>query len=42
MKGYSNIYEQIISLDNLFSAWTEFKKDKQKKKDVMKFEYNLE
>jgi len=42
MKIYKNIFEKIVSLENLFSAWEEFKKGKQKKKDVMKFEFNLE
>lgn len=42
MKTYNNIFDKIISLDNLFSAWDEFKKGKQKKLDVMKFELNLE
>ncbi|TSC90825.1 MAG: RNA-directed DNA polymerase (Reverse transcriptase) [Parcubacteria group bacterium Gr01-1014_2] len=42
MKVYRNIFEKIISIENLFSAWKEFKKGKQKKKDVMEFEFNLE
>ncbi|MFA4995528.1 MAG: reverse transcriptase/maturase family protein [Patescibacteria group bacterium] len=42
MKFYTNIFEQIISLDNLFLAWDEFKKGKLKKKDVLEFEWNLE
>ncbi len=42
MKFIKNIFNQIISLENLFSAWDEFKKDKQKKSDVLKFEFNLE
>ena len=42
MKFYTNIFEQIISLENLFSAWDEFKKDKIRKKDVLAFEWNLE
>ena len=29
-------------MENLFSAWEEFQKDKKRKKDVQKFEYNLE
>ncbi|KKU06673.1 MAG: Reverse transcriptase (RNA-dependent DNA polymerase), partial [Candidatus Magasanikbacteria bacterium GW2011_GWA2_45_39] len=31
-----------ISLENLFDAWTEFKKEKANKKDVAEFEINLE
>lgn len=42
MKTYNNIFDKIISLDNLFLAWDEFKKGKQKKLDVMKFELCLE
>jgi len=37
-----NIFEKIISLANLFSAWREFKKGKIKKSDVLQFELNLE
>ncbi len=37
-----NIFEKIISLENLFSAWREFKKGRTKKKDVLQFELNLE
>jgi len=29
-----NIFEKIISLENLFLAWREFRKGKRKKKDV--------
>lgn len=42
MKNYKNLFQQIISLDNLFSSWEEFRKGKQTKPDVMKFEFNLE
>lgn len=42
MKTYTNIYPWFISLENLFLAWQTFKKGKQKKKDVLVFEYNLE
>lgn len=42
MKIYKNIFEKVISLENLFSAWEKFHKDKKKKKDVQKFEFNLE
>ncbi len=38
----SKIFHKIISLENLFSAWDEFKKGKRKKLDVQEFEYNLE
>lgn len=42
MQIYKNIFKQVISLKNLFFAWEEFKKDKQKKFDVQKFEKDLE
>ncbi|MEK9170566.1 MAG: reverse transcriptase/maturase family protein [Patescibacteria group bacterium] len=42
MKTYDNIFEKIISLENLFLAWDEFKKEKLRKADVIKFEFNLE
>lgn len=37
-----NIFEKIISLENLFLAWNEFKKGKENKKDVQRFTLNLE
>ncbi len=42
MKTYKGIFNKIISLENLFSAWDKFKSDKQKKRDVQKFEWQLE
>lgn len=42
MKIYKNIFEEIISLENLFLAWDKFKSDKQKKRDVQQFEWRLE
>lgn len=36
-----DIFEKIISIENLFLAWNEFKKGKRKKKDVQEFKYNL-
>lgn len=36
------MFEKIISLENLFDAWTEFKKEKTNKTDVAGFEINLE
>ena len=35
-------YDELITLENLFSAWEEFKRGKQGKQDVMEFERNLE
>ena len=34
-------FEDIISVDNLLSAWQEFIKGKRKKKDVQEFQLNL-
>ncbi len=42
MKTYKNIFNQIISPENLLISWDEFKKGKGSKEDVMKFEWNLE
>lgn len=36
------LFNQVISLENLFSAWKEFKKGKMKRYDVREFEFNLE
>ncbi|MFH1253571.1 MAG: reverse transcriptase domain-containing protein [Candidatus Uhrbacteria bacterium] len=36
------MFEKIISLENLFSAWHEFRCGKQNRPDVQKFERNLE
>ena len=40
--GSSHIFEDIISLANLFIAWKEFKRGKTKKPDVQRFEMFLE
>jgi len=42
MRVYKNIFNQIISPENLFLAWDKFKNGKQSKQDVQKFEWNLE
>ncbi|MBU2101154.1 reverse transcriptase/maturase family protein [Patescibacteria group bacterium] len=42
MKIYRNIYNRIISLENLFLAWDTFKHDKGHKKDVGRFDWHLE
>jgi retron-type reverse transcriptase len=41
-KIYHNIFREIISLENLFLAWDEFRKGKKNRKDVQEFEFNLE
>ena len=42
MKIYKNVFEKIISPENLFSAWDKFQSDKKKKLDVCEFEWELE
>ena len=39
---HDDIFNEIISLENLFSAWREFSKGKLKKPDVLEFKLNLE
>ncbi|MEN9558420.1 MAG: hypothetical protein RL141_789 [Candidatus Parcubacteria bacterium] len=42
MKIYKDLFNRIVSLGNLVSAWEEFRSDKGKKADVLEFEYSLE
>ncbi len=42
MRIYDNIFEQIVSPENLFSAWDVFKQDKRNRPDVSQFEWRLE
>ena len=42
MKKSLNLFNNICSAENLFSAWDEFKIGKTKKLDVLEFEKNLE
>lgn len=42
MKIYKNVFEKVISLENLFAAWDKFRSDKKKKRDVCEFEWELE
>ncbi len=42
MKIYRNLFNDIISAENLFSAWDKFRNGKRNKKDVRLFEWNLE
>jgi len=39
---YKNLFSKIISLENLFKAWDEFKLGKRSKIDVLQFEMELE
>ncbi|MDO8555425.1 MAG: RNA-directed DNA polymerase [bacterium] len=41
-KIYHNIFEEIISLENLFLAWREFCRGKKNKSDAQEFEFDLE
>jgi hypothetical protein len=42
IKAYRDLFEQIISPENLFEAWATFKSDKRNKADVAEFERHLE
>lgn len=42
MKVYRNLFDAIISEENLFSAWDAFESDKRNKSDVRKFAWRLE
>ena len=42
MKVHKCIFERIVSLENLFLAWEEFKKGKSSRQDVQEFEWKLE
>lgn len=42
MKIYTDIFEKIVSPENLFNSWTNFKHDKRKRLDVQEFEIKLE
>ena len=39
---HNNLFIKIISLENLFESWREFRRGKRKKVDVQIFERNLE
>ena len=42
MKKYKNVFDKVIELENLFSAWDEFKRGKRLRPDVGHFELGLE
>lgn len=42
MKVHKSIFDQIVLPEPLFKAWEEFRKGKQRRKDVMEFETRLE
>ncbi|MCA9355037.1 group II intron reverse transcriptase domain-containing protein [Candidatus Kaiserbacteria bacterium] len=42
MKTFTNLYTEITDTKNLFLAWKVFRRGKTKKKDVLRFEWELE
>lgn len=42
MKIYKDLFNRIASLENIVTAWEEFRSDKGKKADVQAFEFSLE
>ena len=42
MRIYKELFDKIIDPENLFSAWDKFRQGKRQKKDVQRFERNLE
>ncbi|MBP6948755.1 MAG: group II intron reverse transcriptase domain-containing protein [Candidatus Pacebacteria bacterium] len=42
MRIYTNLFNKLVTPENLFSAWEDFRRDKKKKVDVLIFEKNLE
>lgn len=42
MRIYTNLFNKLVTPENLFSAWKDFRRDKKKKADVLIFEKNLE
>lgn len=42
IKAYPNLFPELVSPENLFAAWEEFRKGKLNKADVRQFELNLE
>ena len=39
---HRDLFGQIVSLENLFAAWHEFRRGKKKKRDIQEFEFALE
>jgi retron-type reverse transcriptase len=42
MKVYKKLFNKVISLENLFLSWGEFKRGKSRRADVLEFEFKLE
>ncbi|MEK7218496.1 MAG: reverse transcriptase/maturase family protein [Patescibacteria group bacterium] len=41
-REYTNIFDRVVSPENLFAAWREFRRGKAQRKDVLEFEWKLE
>ena len=42
MKTYANLFSGLVSPEHLFVCWEEFRRGKQHKADVLRFEHELE
>lgn len=42
MKIFKNLFNEVMSVEALFSAWEEFRSGRGKKEDVVRFEHKLE
>lgn len=42
MKIYTDVFKRIVSPENLFNAWANFRHDKRKRLDIQEFEIKLE
>ena len=42
MRVFTNLFSNLVNIENLFFAWEGFKKDKKKKEDVLEFEKIME
>lgn len=41
-KGHESTFDRIVSPENLFEAWEEFRRGKRRRQDVQRFEWNVE
>ncbi len=42
MRVFTNLFSNLVNIENLFFAWEGFKKDKKKKEDILEFEKIME
>ncbi len=42
MKVYKKIFDEVVAAEHLFTAWDEFRKGKGNKRDILRFELQLE